>query len=944
MPVVRYLKWAKIVLSLLSILGSGFLFGLGWPVLPATAAPTELFFSEYVEGSGNNKALEIFNGTAAAIDLAVDNYEVQIFFNGSITPTTIALTGTIVVGDVYVLADDGADLAILAETDQIYSGAFFNGNDALALSKNGVIVDVIGRIGEDPPGSQWGSGLTSTVDRTLRRKFSIEAGDNNGNDPFDPAAEWVGFPQDTFDGLGWHTTTPSPLTVVINEVAWGGTAASSADEWLELSNTTDQTISLDGWVITSTNGLHIPLDGTTIAPNGYYLIERTDDNAISDIAADLVASFGSGLVNSGDTLFLSTGGVVIDTANEDGGPWSGGTGTPDYTSMERLDSLLPDTDTNWDSNDTIIRNGQNANGGPINGTPKQANSTTFPPPPPPPPPALILISEFLYDGLTPSTEGDEFVELCNPNAEPVDLTGYKVGDEESFGKGESMYQLPISTTLAADACLVVAKNAAQFQARFGYRPDFEVVTGSSSYGNDPTVPNLTKYTTWASGKWALANTGDELLVLGPGDEILDSVAYRQGDYASLALEPDASAPEPHSLQRVWAIDTDSMPDDFVRTEPNPGLPTVPPPPPADPPPPAVLPGGMNAYWGHLHAHTTYSDGAGPPHYALAMARAAGLHYYTITDHGWQLTEKRWTKTLTQTTRATVPGQFVALRGLEWGLDTAGHVNIFHSDTLLSHTDPMLDDLSDFYAWLAAHPEAIAQFNHPDPGYGGTFYDFAFHPAAAQTVFMQEIGNSGRGYTTYEPAFVQSNAVGWRTGPTNNGDTHEAKWGTDTTARTGLVAPALTKTELLAAMRARRVFATEDSNLALVLRGKGVWMGSVIAPDQALGLVVDFVDPEPEPLTLFLYDSNLPLATVSWPTSSGQWTTTVKARPGHYFWAKVVQADGDTAYSAPIWIEGQASPAPLSINEVLPAPKDWDWDGDGTATYGDESIPSPFKRY
>src|SRR5262249_36884195 len=91
------------------------------------------------------------------------------------------------------------------------------------------------------------------------------------------------------------TPTPFPvLAIVINEVGCGGTAASTTDEWIELHNTTGQAINLSGWVITSTNGLNLPLGGV-IEANGFYLIERTDDNTISDISADLVAPFGGGL-------------------------------------------------------------------------------------------------------------------------------------------------------------------------------------------------------------------------------------------------------------------------------------------------------------------------------------------------------------------------------------------------------------------------------------------------------------------------------------------------------------------------------------------------------------------------------------------------------------------------------------------------------------------------
>lgn len=1028
MPGASYLNLIKNVVTLtVVIFGSSLIFGLKLPVSPALAA-TELFFSEYVEGSSNNKALEIFNGTGAAVDLAAENYDVQFFSNGSSTANvTILLTGVIVPDDVYVIADDEANSAILAVADLIYGGSFFNGDDAIALRKNGTIIDVIGQIGFDP-GTQWGIVPTNTQDNTLRRKVGIETGDVSGNDPFDPALEWDGFGKDTFDGLGFYlddppavtgttpadnatdistnanisiaftepislagewfqiscdqtglhtpantavsggpvnwtidpnnnfsagesctvtvlaaqitdqdgapdqmasdyiftftmmSASPAPLTVVINEVAWGGTAANSSHEWLELWNTTGDAIALDGWVITSTNGLNISLS-SAIGPNDYYLLERND--AFNDIDADLTTSFGAGLINGGDTLFLSINGLVIDTANVDGGTWPAGSGSPDYRTMERVDPSLPDADTNWAGNDTVHRNGLDANGNPINGTPKQPNSPTYPPPPPPLPPASLLISEFLYDGLTPSSEGDEFVEVCNPNAFEVNLEGYKIGDQQTKGGGESMYYLPATILLPGD-CLVIAKNGAEFQTRFGFGPGDE--TG-----------NLKKYTAWGSGGWSLNNNGDELLLLGPNDELLDSVAFRNGDYAALGLEPDATAPEPLSLQRVWPTDTGSMPHDFVHAEPTPGQATWPPPPPDTPPPPAELPGGMKAYWGHLHAHTTYSDGAGPPFYALAMARAAGLHFYAISDHCWWLTQAEWDKTLPQVRAATVPGQFVALRGVEWTHDGVGHINVFNSDTLLQRTDPRFDTLPELYDWLAANPAAIAQFNHPDSRYDGNFENFAFHRNAAPQLFLQEIGNHAQGYVTYEAAFVQSNFAGWKVGPTNNGDTHSANWGRDTGGHTGIVAPALTEADLLEALRRRRVFATEDRNLALTLHSGDTWMGSTLPADSSIPLSVDFVDPDPEPLTLYLYDTNLLLATIPQANAAGQWSTTVEARPGHFFWAKAVQADGNSAYTTPLWVEGQLEPERLLLNEILPAPGDWDWDGNGVGDHNDEWV-------
>jgi uncharacterized protein len=190
---------AAVVLPLVLALGS------------ARAAPTELFFSEYIEGTSNNKALEIFNGTGAPVDLAANGYDVQMCFNGNpVCSLTIPLVGTVVSGDVFVLAQSAAGPAILAQADQTNGAGWFNGDDAVLLRRGGTVIDAIGQQGSDP-GAEWGSGFTSTADNTLRRKGTIQSGDGNAGDPFDPAVEWEGFATDTFDGLGSHTIVEGDL-------------------------------------------------------------------------------------------------------------------------------------------------------------------------------------------------------------------------------------------------------------------------------------------------------------------------------------------------------------------------------------------------------------------------------------------------------------------------------------------------------------------------------------------------------------------------------------------------------------------------------------------------------------------------------------------------------------------------------------------------------------
>jgi len=208
---------------------SAFCFAVLAAPVAAIAAPIELFFSEYIEGASNNKALEIYNGTGAAINLATGAYNVQMFFNGNATAgLTINLTGTVASGDVFVLAHSSADPAILAQADQTDGAGWFNGNDAVVLRKGTTILDVIGQIGFDPV-TEWGSGIISTQNNTLRRKSHIEAGDTNGSDAFNPAREWHGYAVNSFDGLGSYSingqSVPEPGTLGLLGLGLAGLAA-----------------------------------------------------------------------------------------------------------------------------------------------------------------------------------------------------------------------------------------------------------------------------------------------------------------------------------------------------------------------------------------------------------------------------------------------------------------------------------------------------------------------------------------------------------------------------------------------------------------------------------------------------------------------------------------------------------------------------------------------
>lgn len=271
-------------------------------IAPAStlAVSTDLFISEYIEGSSNNKALEIYNGTGAAVDLAANQYRIRVYFNGNPDVSdalTVNLTGSVANGDVFVFAHASADSSILAQADQSTTAGLFNGDDAVVLLKGDGIVDAIGRIGEDPAAGEWGTGLTSTLDNTLVRKATVQTGDTNGADAFDPALEWDGYASNTFAFLGSHTVSDVPLPTP--PTATGAAAPASVVPGEDTLLT-----------VTVTPGTNPPSTGITVS---------ADLGPIGGAAATTFVDDGTGAdVTAGDNVFsyLATVGIAVPSGDK----------------------------------------------------------------------------------------------------------------------------------------------------------------------------------------------------------------------------------------------------------------------------------------------------------------------------------------------------------------------------------------------------------------------------------------------------------------------------------------------------------------------------------------------------------------------------------------------------------------------------------------------------
>lgn len=125
-------------------------------------------------------------------------------------------------------------------------------------------------------------------------------------------------------------------TVKISEIAWMGTANSANDEWLELKNETSSPVSLDGWTLKAEDGQPLITLSGTLAGNGYFLLERTDDDVVPGVAADLI--YSGALSNTGEVLVLrDASGIEQDRMNASAG-WPAGDNTTKDT-MQLVDGV-----------------------------------------------------------------------------------------------------------------------------------------------------------------------------------------------------------------------------------------------------------------------------------------------------------------------------------------------------------------------------------------------------------------------------------------------------------------------------------------------------------------------------------------------------------------------------------------------------------------------------
>ena len=354
------------------------------------------------------------------------------------------------------------------------------------------------------------------------------------------------------------------------------------------------------------------------------------------------------------------------------------------------------------------------------------------------------------------------------------------------------------------------------------------------------------------------------------------------------------------------------------------------------------------YFGQLHSHTQYSDGAGTLTDALRyvenLPASANVQFVAFTDHSNYFDSssspnveaalydtslvkdsdanhswKTYKDTIAKFNKDNA-GSMVAIGGFEmtWS-GGPGHINTFNTPGIVSRNNKTLNNKTDdagmkaYYALLsqAEGASSISQFNHPGTTFGN-FKDFNYwDPVIDSRMYMVEVGNgegqigAGGYYPSYEQ-YIMALDKGWHLAPTNNQDNHKGKWGNANDARDVILTDDFSEQGIYEAIRALRMYATEDKNLELTYTVNGLMMGSSITevPDK-LNIEVTVNDP----------DASDSIAKVEVVANSGKvaytWDNAAQLRSGKlsatldpsysYYFIRVTQKDGDLAVTSPVWV-------------------------------------------
>lgn len=355
----------------------------------------------------------------------------------------------------------------------------------------------------------------------------------------------------------------------------------------------------------------------------------------------------------------------------------------------------------------------------------------------------------------------------------------------------------------------------------------------------------------------------------------------------------------------------------------------------------------NFYFGNLHSHTGYSDGnndgnSATPALAYAYVKSSlNMHFLGISEHNHNestnMSLANWALLKSQTASANQDGTFVCMYGMEWGtISTGGHFLIYEFDSLIGWNPGAYQilvakgDYTSLYPIIKYHSGAFATLAHPNASdFDGIFtgaYNSVWDDAVVGVAMRN--GPSTSTNTTYtNPATSDDNQryedllkKGYHAGPTIDHDNHNTTFGRTTQGRTVVLATSLTKANIADAYRNMRFYASDDYNLKITYKIGTKYMGSITTQVGTPTITVSVADDDAETVSSIQLMSGVPGSgtdpTVL--TSNTNSSTLTYTHSGltnlstRYYYVIVTQADGNKAWTSPIWYTRDDASLPITL--------------------------------
>lgn len=346
--------------------------------------------------------------------------------------------------------------------------------------------------------------------------------------------------------------------------------------------------------------------------------------------------------------------------------------------------------------------------------------------------------------------------------------------------------------------------------------------------------------------------------------------------------------------------------------------------------------GMTVFFGSTHVHTGLNNDHGSDRSTtydnLAAAKSSKFDFVMLTEHSGRTgppdPAAYYADAQKQAAALSEDGTFVALVGYEYsdnngdGDTDNGHMNAIGTEAMLDAMAPgnTFRTLEDYLVQQSSSRPVFGGFNHPPAtGHGGAA-PANLTPAIRKLIVMTETSNkvsyNATDEANYYKSFVAELDAGWMVAPTCGLDSHglvalkQTETASKKPCRTGLLAPSLTKANVIDAMMQRRIYSTRDINLRFKYSVNGHWMGSAIGKPATAAFTITVKDQDTSNAAdkikkiEVIGSRGAVLASQTFDAHTVSWQPSVAVGANKYMFVRVFNGErsAHTAVGAPVWFE------------------------------------------